>query len=251
MDDVANMDPVDRSPYVGRSAFAHKGGIHVSAVMKDPRAYEHIEPEAVGNKRRVLVSDLSGQSNVRYKAAEFGVELDGSGVARKAVNRIKELENLGYAFEGAEASFELLLRAARGEDTKYFELERVRVRTEMGASGDEHSEASAVVRVDDHREHVVAEGDGPVDAMSRALRKALVGSYPDLESVRLSDYKVRVLTPEDGTAASVRVLVEHHDGTASWNTVGVSTNIIEASWQALADGVAYWLLKTGVAEVAA
>ncbi|MBO6575128.1 MAG: citramalate synthase [Rhodothermales bacterium] len=246
VDDVANLDPVDRSPYVGRSAFAHKGGIHVSAVMKDPRAYEHIEPEHVGNRRRVLVSDLSGQSNVRYKAAEFGIELDDSTTARKAVARIKDLENLGYAFEGAEASFELLLRAARGETTDFFRLERVRVRTEMGG-GPEHSEASAVVAVGNQREHVVAEGHGPVDAMSRALRKALMGLYPGLATVRLSDYKVRVLTPEDGTAASVRVLVEHSDGTSSWNTVGVSENIIEASWQALADGMTYSLLRSGVA----
>ena len=246
VDDVANLDPVHRAPYVGRSAFAHKGGIHVSAVMKDPRAYEHIDPAAVGNHRRVLVSDLSGQSNIRYKAAEFGVELDDSDLARDTVGRIKELENLGYAFEGAEASFELLLREARGEQVRFFELERVRVRTEMGVGG-EHSEASMVVSVGGSREHVVAEGDGPVDAISRALRKAVVGVYPGLADVRLSDYKVRVLTPEEGTAASVRVLIEHHDGAESWNTVGVSTNLIEASWQALADGVSYWLVRTGAA----
>jgi 2-isopropylmalate synthase len=245
--DVANLDPVDRAPYVGRSAFAHKGGIHVSAVMKDPRAYEHIDPAAVGNRRRVLVSDLSGRSNIRYKAAELGIELDDDAIAGSAVARIKELENLGYAFEAAEASFELLLRQARGEATDFFHLERMSVRTEKGGPSGEHSEASLVLVVGDVRNHVVAEGNGPVDAMSRAMRKALVGAYPALEPVRLSDYKVRVLTPEAGTAASVRVLIEHHDGVRTWSTVGVSENMISASWQALSDGARYALLLRKVA----
>ncbi len=243
VNDVANLDPINRSPYVGRSAFAHKGGIHVSAVMKNPRAYEHIDPEVIGNKRRVLVSDLSGRSNVRYKAEEMGIELDGEGEARRAVQRIKELEHLGYEFEGAEASFELLLRAIQGESTDFFSLERLRVRSEKDGEDFDCSEATIAIRVKDHTELVAAEGVGPVDALSSALKKALIEFYPQLASVRLSDYKVRVLTPQEGTAASVRVLVEHQDGKHIWNTVGVSDNILEASWQALADGVRYHLVK--------
>lgn len=244
VNEVANLNPVDRSPYVGRSAFAHKGGIHVSAVMKSAETYEHISPERVGNRRRVLVSDLSGQSNVRYKAEELGISLTDRQDARKVADRIKELEHLGYEFEGAEASFELLLRGMQGEQAQFFSLERLRVRTEMDAEGDEHSEATLVLRVDESRELVAAEGAGPVDALSRALRKALIGFYPDLADVRLTDYKVRVLNPGAGTAAQVRVLIQHSDGHRSWNTVGVSDNILQASWQALADGIRYHLLHT-------
>ena len=245
VNEVANLDPIDRAAYVGRSAFAHKGGIHVSAVMKDPRAYEHLPPEAVGNKRRVLVSDLSGRSNVRYKADELGLELGEKDEAAQAVKRIKELEHLGYEFEGAEASFELLLRKIQGEETDFFKLERLRVRSEMNDESSDCSEASIVVRVDGRRELIVAEGVGPVDALSHALRKVLVTFYPGLEGVRLADYKVRVVSPEDGTGAFVRVLVEHTDGKVTWNTVGVSANILEASWQAIADGVRYHLMRIG------
>lgn len=245
--EVANLDPIDRAPYVGRSAFAHKGGIHVSAVMKDPSAYEHIEPEGVGNRRRVLVSDLSGRSNIRYKAEELGIDLGRTDAARDAVGRIKELEHLGYEFEGAEASFELLLRTIRGEPTEFFHLERLRVRGEKDDAGRTSAEATLVACVAGHRALEVEEGEGPVDAMSRALRKALCGFYPELARVRLTDYKVRVLTPEEGTAASVRVLIEHQDGERAWHTVGVSTNLLEASWQALADGLRYHLLRCGVA----
>lgn len=244
VNEVANLDPVDRSAYVGRSAFAHKGGVHVSAVMKNPVAYEHIEPEVIGNKRRVLVSDLSGRSNVRYKAEEMGLLLGDANDAAKAVQRIKELEHLGYEFEGAEASFELLLRTIRGEATEFFTLERLRVRSEMNASGGEGAEATIAVRVQGRRELTAAEGNGPVDALSNALRKALCTFYPSLADVRLADYKVRVVNPEEGTGAVVRVLVEHRDDTRSWNTVGVSANILEASWQALADGLRYHLLRT-------
>lgn len=247
VDEVANLDPIDRAPYVGRSAFAHKGGVHVSAVMKDPRAYEHVAPQTVGNRRNVLVSDLSGRSNVRYKAEEMGLALDGEGQARRAVDRIKELEHLGYEFQGAEASFELLLRTLRGEATDFFALERLRVRSEQDADGAQCTEATLALTVDDDRSIVVAEGTGPVDALSNALRKALLPAYPSLSAIALSDYKVRVLTPREGTAATVRVLVEHrshekHEGEDRWNTVGVSANILEASWQALADGIRYHLL---------
>ncbi len=245
VNEVANLDPIDRAAYVGRSAFAHKGGIHVSAVMKDPRAYEHLQPEEIGNKRRVLVSDLSGRSNVRYKAEEMGLVLGENDEAARAVKRIKELEHLGYEFEGAEASFELLLRKIQGDETDFFKLERLRVRSELNDESSDCSEASIVVRVDGRRELIVAEGVGPVDALSNALRKVLVTFYPGLEDVRLADYKVRVVSPEDGTGAFVRVLVEHTDGEATWNTVGVSANILEASWQAIADGVRYHLMRTG------
>jgi len=244
--EICNMLPIDRAPFVGRSAFAHKGGIHVSAVMKIPRAYEHIEPEVVGNKRRVLVSDLSGQSNVRYKAEELGISLNGREEARRAVQRIKELEHLGYEFQGAEASFELLLRTIKGEDTEMFRLDRLRVYSEQDENGSEWSEATVAVFVGDHRELAVGEGVGPVDALSRALNRALYRFYPRLGDLRLADYKVRVLTPEKATAASVRVLIEHHDihGEDIWHTVGVSPNILDASWQALTDGVRYYLLRT-------
>jgi 2-isopropylmalate synthase len=244
--DVANLDPVDRSPYVGRSAFAHKGGVHVSAVMKEPRAYEHLTPEVVGNRRRVLVSDLSGKSNVRYKADELGIDLRDEHHAERAVQRIKELEHLGYEFKGAEATFKLLLRTLQGEATEYFTLERLRVRSEKNGFGYACSEATLVLTVQGERKLIASEGNGPVDAMSEALRTALAAFYPQLDAVRLSDYKVRVLTPQDGTAASVRVLAEHSTDTATWNTVGVSANILEASWEALADGIRYHLLQAGV-----
>ncbi|RMH67380.1 MAG: citramalate synthase [Bacteroidetes bacterium] len=253
VDEVANLDPVDRAPYVGRSAFAHKGGIHVSAVMKEPRAYEHLEPEAVGNKRRVLVSDLSGRSNVRYKADELGIDLQETSQARKAVERIKELEHLGYEFEGAEASFELLLRASQGEQAEFFRVERARVHSEKGDAHFDCSQATILIDVQGTRTLVAAEGVGPVDALSKALHQGLSDFYPCLDDVRLADYKVRVIDPQDGTAAQVRVLVEHRDDVRSWHTVGVSANILEASWQALADGLRYYLLHhatTGSAEAA-
>lgn len=242
-DEVANLDPADRAPYVGRSAFAHKGGIHVSAVMKDPRTYEHVEPDTVGNRRRALVSDLSGRSNIRYKAEELGLDLN-SNTAAQAVERIKELEHLGYEFQGAEASFELLLRAIEDDLPDFFELERMRVWSGQDDDGEQTVEASLALTVQEHRELAVAEGNGPVDALSNAMREGLEPFYPHLDRVRLSDYKVRVLTPQDGTAATVRVLIEHSDGTHTWNTVGVSENILDASWQALADGIRYTLLHS-------
>lgn len=245
VNEVANLDPIDRAAYVGRSAFAHKGGVHVSAVMKDPRAYEHLVPEEIGNRRRVLVSDLSGRSNVRYKAEELGLQLGEGDAAAQAVQRIKELEHLGYEFEGAEASFELLLRKIQGEETEFFRLERLGVRSELNDAGADWTEATIAVCVGGRRELMAAEGVGPVDALSNALRKVLIAFYPGLARLRLADYKVRVVSPEDGTAAYVRVLVEHTDGEATWNTVGVSANILEASWQALADGVRYELMRTG------
>ena len=243
--EVANLDPVERAAYVGRSAFAHKGGIHVSAVMKDPAAYEHLPPEEIGNKRRVLLSDLSGRSNIRYKAEELGLDLDKSDDAARAVKRIKDLEHLGYEFEGAEASFELLLRQIQGEETEFFSLERLRVQSELSDAGADATQATVALRVNGRRELLVAEGVGPVDALSNALRGVLIAFYPSLARVHLVDYKVRVVSPEDGTAAYVRVLIEHMNGNETWNTVGVSTNILDASWQAIADGIRYALMREG------
>jgi 2-isopropylmalate synthase len=245
--EIANLDPVDGAPYVGRSAFTHKGGVHVSAVMKEPSTYEHVEPEAIGNQRRALVSDLSGRSNVRYKADELGIDL-GSDDAARAVERIKELEHLGYEFQGAEASFELLLRTIQDDVPDFFELERLRVWSGQDNAGDQTVEASLALCVQTQRALSVAEGNGPVDALSNAMRDGLQSFYPHLDAVRLTDYKVRVLTPRDGTAATVRVLIEHSNGSDAWNTVGVSANILDASWQALADGLRYFLLHSPAEE---
>ena len=239
--EVANLDPNDGAPYVGRSAFTHKGGIHVSAVMKEPSTYEHVEPEAVGNRRRALVSDMSGKSNIRYKAEELGIDLD-SDDAAQAVERIKKLEHMGYEFQGAEASFELLLRTIQGDMPDFFELDRMRVWSGQDDDGNQTVEASLAFCVQDQRTLAVAEGNGPVDALSSAMQNGLESFYPHLDAVYLTDYKVRVLTPQDGTAATVRVLIEHSNGSKTWNTVGVSSNILDASWQALADGVRYYLL---------
>jgi 2-isopropylmalate synthase len=239
--EVANLDPNDGAPYVGRSAFTHKGGIHVSAVMKEPSTYEHVEPELVGNRRRALVSDLSGKSNIRYKAEELGIDLCSEDAAQ-AVERIKELEHLGYEFQGAEASFELLLRTIQGDVPDFFDLERMRVWSGQDDDGDQTVEASLALTVQEQRTLAVAEGNGPVDALSNAMGDGLKSFYPHLDDVHLTDYKVRVLTPQNGTAATVRVLIEHSNGTETWNTVGVSANILDASWQALADGVRYYLL---------
>ncbi len=245
--EIANLDPEGGAPYVGRSAFAHKGGVHVSAVMKEPSTYEHVAPDSVGNRRRALVSDLSGRSNVRYKAEELGIELDDDSAA-DAVEQIKELEHLGYEFQGAEASFELLLRTLQNEVPDFFGLERMRVWSGQDEAGDQTVEASLALTVQEQRRLAVAEGNGPVDALSNALRDGLETFYPHLGAVRLTDYKVRVLTPQDGTAATVRVLIEHSDGTETWNTVGVSANILDASWQALADGLRYYLLHAPTGE---
>jgi 2-isopropylmalate synthase len=251
VNEVANLDPVDSRPYVGRSAFAHKGGVHVSAVMKDPKAYEHLEPETVGNRRRVLVSDLSGRSNVRFKAQELGLEIREESAAGRAVERLKTLEHLGYSFEGAEASFELLLRDVQEGHRPYFELERFHVRSEMNGGSTTCTEATIAVRVGEGRALVAAEGTGPVDALSNALHSALCEFYGGLSGVRLTDYKVRVVSPEDGTAAAVRVLVEHRDDQGAWNTVGVSNNILEASARALSDAFRYYLLRSGATPVIA
>ncbi len=241
--ELANQVPYRQRPYVGESAFAHKGGIHVSAVTKNPRTYEHIEPESVGNQRRFLVSDLSGKATVEEKAKQFGVDLRRKeGSAQEIVDALKEMEKKGYRYEGAEASFELLMKKAVGKRSKFFNLVGFRVLDEKKEEREPpYSEATVMIEVDGRVEHTAAEGEGPVNALDNALRKALEKFYPQLASVRLLDYKVRVLPSGEGTASHVRVLIESGDGQEKWSTVGVSYNIIEASWQALVDAVEYKL----------
>jgi len=243
--EVANLQPRKNLPFVGQSAFAHKGGIHVSAVMKSARTYEHINPDLVGNSRRVLVSDLSGKSNVLYKAQELGIKMEGNnGKASLIVNELKALENDGYVFEDADASLEILMRKDAGEVEMPFNLEALRIIIEKNANdGITHTEAVIKVRVGDMIEHTAAEGNGPVNALDNALRKALVQFYPQLAETKLSDYKVRVVDGSDGTSAKVRVLIETTDHDSNWNTVGVSENIIEASWKALVDSIVFKMMK--------
>ncbi len=242
--ELANLAPDHRKPYVGDSAFAHKGGIHVSAVRRNPRTYEHIEPELVGNSRRVLVSELSGKSNIRQKADELGLEIEDKEQSRKIVEKVKELENKGYQFEAADGSFEILVNKVKGNHQVYFSLEGFRIISEQEEEVQRLCEATIKVRVGDQIEHTAADGVGPVNALDKALSKALDGFYPELKEVHLTDFKVRVLDERAGTAAKVRVLIEMADQEESWGTVGVSENIIEASWQALTDGVDYKLMKT-------
>ncbi len=241
--EVANLHPYTHQPYVGASAFAHKGGVHVSALLKDSKSYEHIDPELVGNRRRVLVSELSGKSNLLYKYKELNLPVDQqSSEGKRILEEIKKLENQGFQFEGAEGSFELLLRKANNEYTEPFYLEALRLLVEVKGNSSPYSEAIIKMKVGDKTVHTAAEGNGPVNALDNALRKALESFYPRIKSMHLSDYKVRVLDEKDGTGAVVRVHIETGDGRRSWGTVGVSENIIEASWQALADSIAYGLL---------
>lgn len=244
VNEVANVAPRDEAAFVGKSAFAHKGGVHVSAVMKDPTTYEHIMPQLVGNSRRVLVSDLSGRSNVHYKMAELGIDREnGRDDAGAIVQEIKRLENQGYVFEAAEASFELLVKRHRREMPAFFQLSGFRVAIEKDGAGEPRSEATIRVGVEGEVEHAAAEGDGPVNALDRALRKALLRFYPEITLMRLVDYKVRVLNESLGTAAQVRVLIESQSEDERWSTIGVSENIIEASWEALVDSFTYFLYK--------
>jgi len=247
--EMANMRPDPRQPFVGRSVFAHKGGAHVSAILRHPETYEHIPPESVGNQRRVLVSELSGASNVIYKARDYGIELSKDSPAlRKVVNTIKELEHQGYHFEGAEASFELILKKALGLYQPYFELVGLRLTVDKRDPLDEPvAEATIKVKVGEHILHTAADGNGPVNALDSALRKALETVYPQIRRIKLVDYKVRVLNERAGTAAKVRVLIRSSDDGKSWGTVGVSTNIIEASWRALVDSIEYGLMRANVA----
>ena len=242
--EVANVAPNDHQPYVGRSAFAHKGGIHVSAVMREASTYEHIDPALVGNERRVVVSELAGRSNLLYKAQSFQLDLDErSPEWQKILQLVKDLEYRGYQFEGAEASLELLMKKALGLYRPLFQLEGFRVTVEKREDGRPYAEATIKVSVDGEHEHTAAEGDGPVHALDNALRKALLPFYPALADIHLTDFKVRVLDAQDGTAAQVRVLMTSADDQGNWSTVGVSENILEAAWQALVDSIEYGLRR--------
>ncbi len=244
--EVANVKLPDNMPFVGFSAFAHKGGIHVDAVKKNPKTYEHMVPELVGNKRRVLISDQSGVSNVLYKAMELNIDLGKDNPAtRELLRKLKELENQGYNFEDAEASFELLMKKTLKTHRTFFKLEGFRVIVENKADK-LISEATIKLTVKGVPEHTAAEGNGPVDALNNALRKALYGFYPTLKQVHLRDYKVRIINPQAATEAICRVTIESTDGKNIWSTVGVSSNLIEASWYALVDSIEYKLLKDGV-----
>jgi 2-isopropylmalate synthase len=240
--ETANLVPLNSRPFVGKSAFAHKGGIHVSAIMKTPRAYEHMDPQQVGNKRRVLVSDLSGKSNVEYKAKELGVELGKNGFdSRKIASEVKQLEQEGYQFDSADGSFKILLEKFTDQFRPHFELESFRVTIEKDKDQPCSAHATIKISVGDKNEITAGEGYGPVSALDNALRKALDKFYPDLDTMRLVDFKVRVIDGTRGTAAKVRVLIESRDQNQIWSTMGVSEDIIEASWQALADSFQFKL----------
>ena len=242
--EVANLSHDTHLPFVGASSFAHKGGLHVNAVVKNSRCYEHIRPELVGNRQRVLVSELSGRSNVVVKARELGVDLDDTAIdVRQVLETIKQLESEGYQFEAAEASFELLLRRLRADYRRPFELVDFLVIVERRHGSEILSEATVKIKVGDQIYHTAAEGNGPVNALDAAIRKALLQFYPSLANVQLVDYKVRVLDGNEGTGAIVRVSIESGDGHSRWGTVGSSANIIEASWLALADSFEYALLR--------
>ena len=248
--ELMNIEPNSRAPFVGISSFAHKGGIHVSSVLKDSRMYEHIDPSLVGNLQRVVVSDLSGQSNVRYKAKEFGIELpDGKEFSKNFVSYLKSMEYDGYQFDGAEATFELLLRAELKDYNPFFNVLYSKINVLKDESSLNYSEAVLKVEVDGEVEHTAADGIGPVNALDSAMRKALTRFFPIIETIKLVDYKVRVLGDKDGTKAKVRVLIESSDGDNTWSTVGVSENIIEASLMALSDAMNYKLFKSNQIEV--
>lgn len=240
--ELANQNFRSNQPFVGSSAFAHKGGMHVHAVNRIAHSYEHIEPGLVGNVRRVLVSELSGRSNIIAKTTRHQLDEDQELMTR-ILNRVQDLEAEGYQFEAAEASFDLLVKKVAGTYAPKFERIHYRVNVETDASHETLTEATVKLRVGDTIEHVVAEGDGPVNALDMALRKALLASYPNLESMHLVDYRVRVINSSEGTAARVRVVIESADADDVWTTVGVSENVIEASWLALVDSVEYKLYK--------
>lgn len=242
--EVANMPHYNSQPFVGYGAFAHKAGIHVNALLKDALTYEHIDPEAVGNHRRVLVSELSGISNLLYKTKELNLNIDNyDDETRKVIKQIKELESQGLQFEGADASLELFLRKAFGQYEDFFQLKNLKLIIEKNEVDDITAEAVVKLVIGDKVFHTAAEGDGPVNALDNSLRKALTEVYPEIEEMHLSDYKVRVLDGNQGTAARVRVLIESADEKSQWSTVGVSENIIEASWQAIVDSINYMLMK--------
>ena len=244
--EVSNVSPVMNMPYVGESAFAHKAGLHVNALRKSKKAYEHITPDMIGNERRFLISELSGKSNVLAELEKARIS-DDPDLAQRILRRVQALENEGYQFEAADASFQLLVKAEMGVFKPSFELIKYRVNVEKRKTGEMVTEATVKLRVGAAIEHVVGEGEGPVNALDAALRKSLQRFYPPLGDMHLFDYKVRVVNAKAGTAARVRVTIESRDKESIWGTVGVSENIIEASWLALVDSVEYKLHKDPVA----
>ena len=243
--EMANISIDPHMPYVGVSAFAHKGGMHVSAILKESRTYEHIDPNLVGNERRILISELSGTSSILAKAKELGIETEKDG-GRSILEKVKELEAEGFQFEAAEASLELFIRRLKDQQTTPFKVEGFRLFMDVSTRNTISEASIRVVDSDGTVEHTAADGNGPVNALDRALRKALQRFYPVLTEVRLIDYKVRVIDGKDATAAKVRVLIRSTDGKHSWTTIGVSGNIIEASLMALLDSIEYKLMKEGV-----
>ncbi len=241
--ELVNVAPNPQAPYVGASAFAHKAGLHVSAIAKRPDAYEHIPPDSVGNGTRFVVSELAGKATLKIKAEELGLALDGKAIG-DVVDTLKRLEHEGYHFEAADGSLELLMRRAAGWEQEFFEVESFRVTTDELPSGSFTTEATVKVHVNGERVIRTAEGNGPVNALDQALRLAIASCYPALDRVHLTDYKVRVLDTDKGTAAVTRVLIDSTNGDLSWSTIGVSENIIEASWLALFDSIVFGLLHT-------
>jgi 2-isopropylmalate synthase len=242
--EIANMKPVDSQPFAGNSAFAHKAGVHVNAILKNSRTYEHMDPSLIGNHRRLLISELSGKSTIFQKAQEMDLGLGKDDEQGKSMLKvIQDLENKGYHFEAAEASLELFMKRAMKKFKSFFELEDFRVIIEKKHDGKMTSEATIKLKVGKDVEHTASQGDGPVNALDSALRKALTSFYPKLAEMHLTDYKVRVLDEKEGTAARVRVLIQSEDKHDTWWTIGVSENVVDASWLALVDSVEYKLLK--------
>ena len=246
--EVTNFPPFSRQPYVGSGAFAHKAGLHASAIKVDPDLYQHIDPKSVGNDMRMLVSDMAGRATVELKSREFGVDLAGDEAAlTRVLAKVKELEQQGYTFDAADASFELLLRRELGADAlEYAEIESWRIMIDARGGEDALSEATVKAVAGGQRLVATGEGNGPVNALDQGLRQALVAVYPEVEHIELIDYKVRILDAAHGTDATTRVLIEHADEHTSWTTVGVAPNIVEASWLALVDGITYGLMRAGV-----
>jgi 2-isopropylmalate synthase len=242
--EICNLKMNENEPFVGHSAFAHKAGVHVNAILKNPRTYEHADPNMVGNHRRLLISELSGKSTILKKAEELDLDLKKDGdKTKKILQALPDMENKGYHFEAAEASLELLIKRMMKKFKDFFDLEDFRVIIENRKGGKMSTEATIKLRVGGELEHTASLGDGPVNALDSALRKALKKFYPKLNEMHLTDYKVRVLDEKEGTAAYVRVLIQSQDKTDSWWTMGVSENIVEASWKALVDSFEYKLLK--------
>lgn len=242
--EIANLIPNDRQPYVGALAFAHKGGVHASAVAKDRKSYEHIDPKAVGNERKILISELAGKSNLLFAKHGLKINFDEKHLA-EIIKAIKSKEHQGYFYENAEASFVILALKTMNKYKPFFQVNGFRIIIQYNPENKQlTTEATLKIKLKDKIEHVVAEGDGPVNALDNALRKALTKYYPQLKDVKLVDFKVRVVNPQQGTAAKVRVNIESMDNKQTWSTIGVSENIIEASWEALVDAIEYKLLKS-------